>query len=135
MGVDDFQFRFTPSSSSPSRVLGPLESAIMDVIWQLGPSTVSQVHKELRSKKEIAYTTVMTTLTRLARKKLLDQDKSALSYMYSARFDKPSFERYVVSGVLETLLADYQSIFVDNLILHLHTLGEAEQEKLRAALS
>jgi predicted transcriptional regulator len=81
MDINEFQFRFTPSSASPTRVLGPLETEIMDIIWRRGPSTVSNVHKELLSRKEIAYTTVMTTLTRLARKKLLNQDKSSASYL------------------------------------------------------
>lgn len=135
MGVSEFQFRFTPSAVSSTRVLGPLESDIMDVIWRLGPSTVSQVHRELRAKKEIAYTTVMTTLTRLARKKLLDQDKSSLSYIYTAKLDKPSFDRYVVTGVVETLMADYHENFVESLIAALPNLTEAERARIREACS
>ncbi|MEO5950991.1 MAG: BlaI/MecI/CopY family transcriptional regulator, partial [Chloroflexia bacterium] len=135
MGANDFQFRFTPSAASSTRVLGPLESDIMDVIWRRGTSTVSQVHKELRAKKEIAYTTVMTTLTRLARKKLLDQDKSSLSYLYSARLDKPSFDRYVVTGVVETLMADYRDIFLECLNSTLGSLTDAERDKIRGAQS
>jgi len=135
MDINEFQFRFTPSSASPTRVLGPLETEIMDIIWRRGPSTVSNVHKELLSRKEIAYTTVMTTLSRLARKKLLNQDKSSASYLYSARLDKAGFDRYIVSGVIEALLADYHEIFVDSLIARLPSLTDAERAKMRSFLS
>lgn len=135
MGTSDFQFRFTPSAESHTRVLGPLESEIMDVIWRRGPSTVSQVHKEIRSKKEIAYTTVMTTLTRLARKNILEQDTSGLSYIYSARFDKEAFDRYVVKGVVEALMSDYHTMFIESLTANLRSLTEDERAELRAALA
>ena len=134
MGVNDFKFKFSPSSASPTRVLGPLESDIMEVIWRRGPSTVSQVHKELRARKNIAYTTVMTTMSRLATKKLLDQDKSLPSYLYSARLDRSSFDSYVASGIVEALLAEYRTIFIDCLISNLGTLNQAERDRLRAVL-
>jgi predicted transcriptional regulator len=135
MGVDDFKFRFNPSSAGGGRVLGPLEGDIMEVIWRRGPSTVSQVHKELLTSKEIAYTTVMTTMSRLARKRLLDQDRSLPSYLYSARLDRASFESYVVRGIMEALISDYRAIFADCLIGSLSLLSDSDREKLKRALS
>src|SRR3712207_7418655 len=54
-------FPYTTLFRSSEKVLGPLEGAIMDVIWESGPSTVSAVHKALRDKKgrDMAYTTVI----------------------------------------------------------------------------
>lgn len=135
MSADDFKFKFAPSSSSPTHVLGPLEGDIMDVIWRRGPSTVSQVHRELQASKEIAYTTVMTTLTRLARKQLLDQDRSQPSYLYSARLDKAGFDRYVVSGVIESLMTDYHDIFLELLTEAIQSMSSADRERIKSALS
>ncbi len=135
MGVDDFKFRFDPSSSNPTKVLGPLESEIMQIIWRRGPSTVSQVHRELQPRKEIAYTTVMTTLSRLARKKLLDQDKSSSSYLYSARVDRSGFDSYVVATLMNALLSDNRGIFIDYLIANLGLLTQSERDRLKSALS
>ena len=134
MGVSDFKFKFNPSSSSPIRVLGPLEGDIMEVIWRRGPSTVGQVHKDLRATKDIAYTTVMTTMSRLARKQLLDQEKTLPSYLYSARLDKAGFDHYVVSGIMGALLSDYRAIFTDCLISNLPALTQADRDKLKTAL-
>jgi predicted transcriptional regulator len=109
----DIKFRFNPLSSRSKRVLGPLEGEIMDVVWQQGPTTVSAVYKVLRDKKDIAYTTVMTTMSRLAKKHLLSQDKSSSSYVYTPVLARSDFERYVVLNVLNGLIDDYGDAVID----------------------
>ncbi len=47
--------------------LGELERAVMDHLWSTSePQTVRQVHEALAERRELAYTTVMTVLQRLA---------------------------------------------------------------------
>lgn len=46
---------------------GELQRAVIDVVWDLGEATVRQVWKQLCSKKELAYTTVLTAMQRLER--------------------------------------------------------------------
>ena len=49
----------------------------MDHLWESSdPQTVRQVHEALATHRELAYTTVMTVLQRLAKKKLPAQDMS-----------------------------------------------------------
>ena len=49
--------------------LGELERAVMDHLWDAAtPQTVRQVHEALATRRELAYTTVMTVLDRLAKK-------------------------------------------------------------------
>ena len=130
----DIKFRFNPSSSKSKKVLGPLEGDIMEVIWQQGPTTVSNVHKTLRETKDIAYTTVMTTMSRLAKKNLLNQDKSSPSYVYSAALGKSDFERYVVTGIIHALLNDYGDSFVDCFVEVLGEISPSSRERLRQAV-
>ena len=63
----------------------------MKIIWEKKNITVREVHeillkKEMEKKEHgfIPYTTVMSTMTALAEKGLLKQDKSAKTYIYSA---------------------------------------------------
>ena len=57
-----------------SRRLGSLERAIMDQLWDSsGPQTVRQVHRALSARRQLAYSTVMTVLQRLAVKDLVIQ--------------------------------------------------------------
>src|SRR5215210_4417015 len=66
----NIKFRFNPSQGKAEKILGPLEAAIMDVVWDQGTTTVSRVHRALRDSRDVAYTTIMTTMSRLAKKRL-----------------------------------------------------------------
>ena len=129
----EIKFRFNPSSSKSKKVLGPLEGDIMEVVWAQGPTTVSAVHKALREHKDIAYTTVMTTMSRLAKKGLLDQDRSAASYVYSAALSKEEFDKYVVAGIIRALLSDYGDVFVDCFVDMLDDLSPSARDRLLKA--
>lgn len=64
--------------------LGDLERAVLDCLWQADePQTVREVHEALAGR-QLAYTTVMTTLQRLARKGLVAQDSQARAHRFSA---------------------------------------------------
>ncbi|MFE6866083.1 BlaI/MecI/CopY family transcriptional regulator [Kitasatospora sp. NPDC057692] len=65
------------------RQLGELENAIMTRVWQWNrPVTVREVLLDLRSEREIAYTTVMTVLDKLHRKGWLRRDRAGRAYRY-----------------------------------------------------
>ena len=69
--------------------LGALERAVMDQLWDQGePQTVRQVHDGLRTERELAYTTVMTVLQRLARKGLVAQIRDDRAHRYAALYSR-----------------------------------------------
>src|ERR1700720_1009191 len=56
--------------------LGELERAVMDHLWSSSePQTVRQVHEALSAHRDLAYTTIMTVLQRLAKKNLVVQHR------------------------------------------------------------
>jgi predicted transcriptional regulator len=88
-----------------------LEADIMNIIWSKGRVTVREVHedmlrKEIESKEHgfIPYTTVMSTMTTLAEKGLLKQDKSAKTYLYSAAVDRKELSKRIIKSVAEKIL-------------------------------
>ena len=63
--------------------LGELERAVMDVLWaQNEPMTVREVGKAL-DERDLAHTTVMTVLDRLAKKKVVDRAREGRAWRYS----------------------------------------------------
>lgn len=66
-------------------VLGELELTVMEVLWNSEqPKTVREVHQELSSQRELAYTTVMTVLDRLAKKHLALRKLTGRAWLYQA---------------------------------------------------
>ncbi len=84
------------------RPLGDLELAVMEALWRHAPASVKDVGQAL-SARQLAYTTVMTTLDRLHKKGLLDREKQGHAFMYRPRMDREAFERRLVAGVLGEL--------------------------------
>lgn len=56
----------------------------MDVLWHVGHSaSVRDVHTELAIERDLAYTTVMTVLDRLAKKSLVSRVRQGRQWLYS----------------------------------------------------
>lgn len=67
-------------SSGKSQTLTPLELQIMQVLWEAGPSTVSEVQPKLAG--ELAYTTVQTMLNVLLRKNKVKRVQEGRAFRY-----------------------------------------------------
>jgi predicted transcriptional regulator len=83
--------------------LHELEAAIMDVVWsrKLTDFCVTDVLHVLERKRVIAYTTVMTTLSRLYDKGLLVREREGKRYVYSPRISRQEFLESTAREVLD----------------------------------
>jgi predicted transcriptional regulator len=63
-------------------VLAGQELEIMKVVWDLGPCTVRDVYETLRTRRQIAYTTVMTMMRILERKGQLKVSRKDRAHVY-----------------------------------------------------
>lgn len=108
---------FKPGSRGAGHVLGDLESAVMEVLWTDPEQTVNGVEERLRRDREIAHTTVLTTLDRMHRKGYLTREKQAKAFVYAPRYTRGEFERMMAQEVLGALIGDFTepalSTFVD----------------------
>ena len=67
------------------RGFGDLEAVIMDRLWARDmPVTVRDLFEELREERNIAYTTVMSTMDNLHRKGWLARERDGKAYRYTA---------------------------------------------------
>ena len=65
--------------------MGELERAVMEQLWSSEDwVTVRAVHEALSAERDVAYTTVMTVLDRLAKKELVKQRREGRAYLYQA---------------------------------------------------
>lgn len=75
----------------------------MDVMWDKGEATVRDVHRVLVARREIAYTTVMTVMSNLARKNVLQRHRRGRAYVYMPIFSREEFNRSKVVAFVDAL--------------------------------
>ena len=62
--------------------LGELQRAVMDVVWERGQASVHDVRDAVSTQKELAYTTILTTLQKLEKAGWLTHRNVGRSYVY-----------------------------------------------------
>ncbi len=66
-----------------SKGVGPLEAEVLDVLWDsLGWLTPGEVHEVVAQRRDLAYTTVMTVLSNLWEKEILERRRDGRAYAY-----------------------------------------------------
>ncbi len=84
--------------------LGELEADIMSVVWKIGSASVKDVFEELYPDKRLAYTTIMTVMSRLANKSVLKQDRSGTAYIYTPNVNQEEMANTMISNVVDKVL-------------------------------
>jgi predicted transcriptional regulator len=119
---------------SLSEVLGPLEAEIMDVVWDTGEVTVRDVHQALGASRPLAYTTVMTTLGRLAEKGLVKRIEDQPAHHYVARVSREQYARSTVKSVVDWLVNHFPDPAVAYFVDRVEKEDERVIERLRDAI-
>jgi len=82
--------------------LGSLERQVLEETWRRGEVSVRDVFRTFDER--VAYTTLMTTLDRLFKKKLLQRRKDGRAFLYSALLSREDFEHGIKQDVIDGLL-------------------------------
>jgi len=85
-----------------SLALGKLERAVLDETWNRREVSVRDIY--LAFEERIAYTTLMTTLDRLYKKRLLDRRKDGRAFFYAAAVSREEFAHGIREDVIDGLL-------------------------------
>lgn len=133
--MGEMRLRFHPNRKGGVQLFGPLETEIMKQVWEHEPVTVRQVHRALARHREIAYTTVMTTMSRLAEKGILKRTRQGMAYLYRAAMSRADFDRMVVNAVLSGLMETFDQAAVDSFIEYLAQERPEQLELLRKSLA
>lgn len=89
------------------KLLGGLELAIMRVAWSRESVTVRDVLSILARKRPLAYTTVMTVMSRLGDKGVLIAEKRGKTHHYRAAQTRGEFEAQAAGQVVHSFIADF----------------------------
>ena len=120
---------------SPRSRTGELEQAVLEVLWDLdaagrtaspdGPGVSGREVHERLAGRNLAYTTVMTVLDRLARKDLVVRQREGRAFRYAPRLTRAAMTAELMHEALEGTSGDREQALVS-------FVGEASAEDLAA---
>ena len=105
--------------------IGPLQLRVMHFLWSKGPATVNAVQEFINqqtSTRPLAYTTILTVMRNLSRRKFLSQKAQGRSHLFTPLIDERSYKL----GMLRHLRHDLFAGKVSGLLAYLAQDEEVE---------
>jgi len=111
--LSNYNLCFRPHKKGFAKILGDLETRVMEVVWRRKEVSVRDVFQELaQNRSSLAYTTILSTMGNLYRKGFLQRDKSGTAYLYHPVFTRDELATMAVNEVLKGLLESFSQPFM-----------------------
>lgn len=110
------------------QALGRLEREVLNEIWRREEVSVRDIY--LAFGENIAYTTLMTTLDRLFKKKLLTRRKFGRAFLYLPAVSREEFDQGIREDVIDGLLGQGADAVQPVLACIVDTVSERDRELL-----
>jgi predicted transcriptional regulator len=88
------------------------ELAILRVLWELGPSTVREVHTAMSARRTVAYTTTLKLLQVMTAKGLTLREERGTQHVYRARHAEQTMQRRLVRDLVDRAFGGSTAQFV-----------------------
>lgn len=120
-----------PRPKSPTLTEGELR--LMQILWDKGSGTVSDVAAALPRRRGLAYNTVLTTLRILEAKGYVGRRKDGRAHVYSPLVDRASARKSALRHLVSRFFDDSPELLVLNL-LDDEKVDPEELSRLKAAI-
>lgn len=118
------------------KVLGELESEIMEIIWvQKNAVSVKDITEILNKKRQIAYTTIMTIMARLVNKGVLVRHLNGSSYLYKPKVTKEQFVARAVHGIFSSAVSTLGEGVLAHFVKEIQKISPKKRQELLKMLS
>ncbi len=104
------------------------ELAILNVLWDRGPSTVREVHDALSATHDTGYTTVLKLLQIMIDKELVVRDESQRAHVYASRWGEQRTQRQLLGDLIDRAFGGSPA----KLVMQALSGGRASAEELTA---
>ena len=133
-GMADIR-RLRRASAGTERFLGPLESAIMDRMWARREATVREIVDDIGKRRDLAYTTVMTIMSRLHEKGLLVRERDGKGYLYSPAFSRDEHRARLSRELVRGLVDEFGDVALAQFAAELDTVDASHRSALKKLAS
>jgi BlaI family transcriptional regulator, penicillinase repressor len=117
----------------PVSPLSPAQQELMEIVWERGELSASEVGKILSPKRRLSRNTVRTLLLRMEEKGWLTHREAGRTHRYSATVPREVTVRKKVVELIDTLCGGSPEALVTALLDH-RGLTDAEAGRIRALL-
>jgi BlaI family penicillinase repressor len=93
-----------------------VELQVLSVLWRDGPLTARQVLERLPDGKERAYTTVLTTLQVMEKKKLVTHERNGVAHVYSPIVKQNQVLRPLLRGLIDKVFGGSAATAMQHLL-------------------
>lgn len=114
--------------------LGESEVELLHLVWEHGPATVADIHQHILATRQVAYTTVMNSLRKLADKGFLQFSKNGAAYVYEAARPPQEVKFNLLSGILDKVFKGSPVELVESLVNH-EKISEKDMEEIQGLLA
>ena len=121
------------SKASSDKKLTPLETLIMNALWDESPAAVKQVQERLKSIKPMAYSTVLTMMRILRDKGFLSSERRGKADLYRPIVTREDAGRRSLGEVVESFFSGSAEALVSQLLAN-QSLNDEELKSIRAEL-
>ncbi len=109
------------------------ELRLMEVLWNKGSATVSDVLEGLKTKPTLAYSTVITTLRILETKGYVSHTKEGRAFTYQPLIGRDEARQSAITHLLQRLFEGSPELLVTSLFED-RKISAAEMKRLRALI-
>ena len=123
----DFVYNATmdePATPRPTKA----ELAILNVLWDRGPSTVRETHEAMSREREVGYTTVLKLMQIMVEKGLLLREDRGRAHVYRTAGAEANAKRDLVGDLLDRAFGGSAS----ELVMHALAAKPASSREIAA---
>ena len=115
------------------KALTAAELEMMNVIWRIGPCSVSQVVEQLQPHRDLAYTSVSTIVRILEQKGFVTSAKEGRGHLYAAAVPKEEYQAMSLKHLMSNVFDDTPTLLVERLLDN-ESLTTEELSKIKVLL-
>ncbi|MEW5875179.1 MAG: BlaI/MecI/CopY family transcriptional regulator [Candidatus Zixiibacteriota bacterium] len=113
-----------------SPTLTEAELRLMEIVWEKGEATVTDVVDSIPRSRSLAYNTVLTTLRILERKGYLSHEKQGRAFVYRPLVDRHHARRSALKYIMSRFFENSPELLVLN-VLENEAIDPKELKRLK----
>lgn len=113
-----------------ARYLGARQARLMDVFWRRDSATVREVLTDL-DERQLAYTTVLTLVSRLWSRGLLEREAEGRGYRYRAAKSREQLMAEISDELIDRLIEDFGDVALARLGARFPRPSDSAKQRLR----